>query len=66
MRLALLALLLLPMAAFAQTPNFTRTEDVIYGRKFGTALTMDVFIPKEKPNGAGIIFCVSGGWFSSK
>ncbi len=66
MRLALLAILLLPMAAVAQTPNFTRTEDVIYGRKFGTALTMDVFIPKEKPNGAGIIFCVSGGWFSSK
>ena len=66
MRSALFALLLLPAAASAQTPNFTRTEDVIYGRKFGTALTMDVFTPKEKPNGAGIIYCVSGGWFSSK
>ncbi len=42
---------------------FTRTEDVIYGRKFGTALTLDVFQP-AKTNGVGIIFMVSGGWFS--
>ncbi len=66
MRFALLALILLPVAAFGQTPKYTRTDDVIYGRKFGTALTMDIFTPKEKPNGAGIVFCVSGGWFSSK
>src|SRR5256885_13245361 len=50
--------------AWPQTkPDFKRTEDVIYGRKFGTALTLDVLQP-EKPNGAGIIFVVSGGWFS--
>jgi acetyl esterase/lipase len=48
------------------TTGFTRTEDVIYGRKYGLALTMDVFAPTEKANGRGIIFCVSGGWFSSK
>jgi acetyl esterase/lipase len=42
-----------------------RTEDIIYGRKFGTALTMDVFEP-EKPNGFGVIFMVSGGFFSAK
>src|SRR5262249_59797535 len=45
--------------------SHTRKEDVIYGRKFGTALTMDVFTPKENANGAGVIFCVSGGWLSS-
>lgn len=45
--------------------QFTRREDVIYGRKFGTALTMDVFTPKEKPNRAAVIFVVSGGWFSA-
>ena len=52
--------------AFAQSTNasFTRTEDVIYGRKVGTALTFDVFQP-VKPNGVGIVFMVSGGWFSS-
>ncbi|MCS6864508.1 MAG: alpha/beta hydrolase [Gemmataceae bacterium] len=51
--------------ALAQT-NYTRTEDVIYGRKYGLALTMDVFTPKEKANGRGVIFCVSGGWVSNK
>ena len=32
--------------ARADEPAFDRKEDVIYGRKFGTALTMDVFTPK--------------------
>jgi acetyl esterase/lipase len=53
------------LTALAQpNPSFTRTEDVIYGRKFGTALTMDVFQP-AKTNGLGIALMVSGGWFSS-
>ncbi len=42
-----------------------RTEDLVYGRKFGMALTMDVFQP-AKPNGCGLIFLVNGGWLSSK
>ena len=42
-----------------------RTEDVIYGRKSGMALTMDVFQPAE-PNGCGLLFLVNGGWLSSK
>jgi len=45
--------------------TFTRTEDVIYGRKYGTALTLDVFTPKQNSNGAAIVWCVSGGWFSA-
>lgn len=48
---------------WAQEINFTRTEDVVYGRKDGMALTMDVFQP-EKPNGIGVILLVSGGWNS--
>jgi acetyl esterase/lipase len=51
--------------ACGETPEYTRTEDVIYGRKFGTALTMDVFRPKAGANGAAIVWVVSGGWFSS-
>ena len=47
-------------------PAVERTEDVIYGRKHGMALTMDVYVPKEKRNGAAVIFVLSGGWFSSK
>jgi acetyl esterase/lipase len=50
--------------AVAEQPDFKRTEDVIYGRKFGTALTLDVLKP-AKANGLGIVFMVSGGWFSA-
>ena len=48
-------------------PSPRRTEDVVYGRKFGVALTMDVFEPVKgvEPNGIGIIAIVSGGWFSN-
>jgi len=42
-----------------------RTEDVVYGRKFGMALTLDVFQPAN-PNGCSIVFLVNGGWLSSK
>ncbi len=52
-------------ALFAQDkPTYTRTEDVIYGRKFGTALTLDVFEPAKK-NGATVLWIMSGGWISS-
>jgi acetyl esterase/lipase len=62
--LGFVAFLLVPAAVRAQdAPEYTRTRDVIYGRKAGLALTMDVFKP-ARPNGAGIIFVVSGGWFS--
>jgi acetyl esterase/lipase len=44
---------------------YTRTRDVIYGRKHGVVLTMDVFTPKENANGAGVIWVVSGGWVSA-
>jgi acetyl esterase/lipase len=43
--------------------EWSRERDVIYGRKYGLAMTMDVFRPKES-NGKAIIFVVSGGWFS--
>lgn len=62
--LAACGLALLTSAVAQTNAAFTRTEDVIYGRKFGTALTLDVFQP-AKSNGAGIIFMVSGGWFSA-
>jgi acetyl esterase/lipase len=51
--------------AAGEDTAFTRQEDVIYGRKFGTALTMDVFRPRSQANGAAIIWVVSGGFFSS-
>lgn len=62
--LALAFLLLLPPARAKESATFTRTEDVVYGRKFGTALTLDVIQPAVA-NGYGIIYTVSGGWHSS-
>ncbi len=50
----------------AQDATFKRTEDIIYGRKFGVALTLDVFQPAKTNNGCAVIYMVSGGWFSSK
>lgn len=44
-------------------PAFSQ-EEVIYGRKSGMALTLNVLTPK-KPNGKAIINLVSGGWQSS-
>lgn len=43
--------------------NTRITPDVVYGHKDGLALTYDVIQPL-KPNGAAILFMVSGGWFS--
>jgi acetyl esterase/lipase len=63
--IALLGIALAVVSVPAQTkPEFTRIEDVVYGRKFGSALTLDVFQP-AKPNGIGILWMVSGGFFSA-
>lgn len=64
-RLAVVALFLLSGTRVLADEPFRRTEDVIYGRKHGTALTLDVFQPTGKSNGKGLIYVVSGGWFSS-
>jgi acetyl esterase/lipase len=50
----------------ADEPLYTRHQDVIYGRKAGLALTMDIFAPKTSANGAAAILIVSGGWSSSR
>src|ERR1051325_5137935 len=62
LRIRSLLLLLLLTPAFARAEN-TRIRDVIYGRKFGMALTMDVIKP-EKPSGVGVLFMISGGFTS--
>ena len=56
----------LPLAAAAQTADpgdVSVTPDVVYGHKDGMALTFDVLRP-ENPNGAAVLFMVSGGWVS--
>jgi acetyl esterase/lipase len=56
-------LIVLAGANRASAPENTRLRDVVYGRKFGMALTMDVWRP-AKPNGCGVIFMVSGAFKS--
>lgn len=62
--LTLLACIGLAGAPRAQEAAPTRVRDVIYGRKGGVVLTMDVFKP-AKPSGIGVLWMVGGGWFSS-
>src|SRR4051794_25240125 len=54
-----------PTPAPRTAAPFTRQQDIISGRKYGTALTLDLFPPTAPPNGAAIVVVISGGWFSS-
>ena len=63
-RVILFTLVLFPwrLHAYAGDPEKqpTRISDVIYGRKDGLALTLDVFPPSGKPNGAAVVLVASG------
>ena len=59
----LVAVALLAGARALGAEQYTRDSDIIYGRKDGMALTMDVFKPAQ-PNGAAAVICISGGWIS--
>jgi acetyl esterase/lipase len=61
---ALVAAVTAAAARGADEP-YTRRQDVVYGRKYGVALTLDVFTPRQNPNGAAAVFVVSGGWVSA-
>ena len=69
-RVSCLVLCLLAMrgsGAAAQTSatKATRQSDVVYGRKFGMALTMEVFTPAPR-NGIGVVWVVSSSGRSSR
>lgn len=58
------AVIVLLLASNFSAQGKTKIDpDVIYGRKMGMALTMDVLTP-DRPNKAGVLFMVSGGWVS--
>jgi len=56
---------LLPTVSSAAEADVDITPDVVYGHKDGLAMTFDVFTPKQNANGAGVLFMVSGGWYSN-
>ena len=62
----MIAVILLGCGGNGWAAEYQRDEDVIYDHKFGTALTMDVFTPKEHANGAAVIWIISGGFFSNR
>lgn len=53
----------LTLASRADSPLPVIVPDVVYGHKAGMALTYDVVKPAQ-PNGAAVLFMVSGGWVS--
>jgi len=66
---ATLVTLLSSLAVPAQdSPSlpYDQKKDVVYGEVHGTGLLMDVFTPKGKANGLGIIDVVSGAWYSDR
>jgi len=61
----LLSLLLIPVIAQTMENAIGTSAEVIYGRKEGMALTMNVLTPKTKSNNRGIILAVSAGMRSN-
>ncbi|MFC1499459.1 alpha/beta hydrolase fold domain-containing protein [Candidatus Zixiibacteriota bacterium] len=59
-----LIMFLLPVSPASAQSDIQISPDIVYGHKDGMALTFDVFRPAEATNGAGVLFMVSGGWFS--
>jgi dipeptidyl aminopeptidase/acylaminoacyl peptidase len=61
----LILLLFVPALAQQKDNAIGGMEEVIYGRKNGMALTMNVLTPKAKSNNRGIILAISAGMRSS-
>jgi acetyl esterase/lipase len=57
---------LVTMAQDTSSLPYDQKMDVVYGEVHGTGLLMDVFTPKQKPNGLAIIDVVSGVWRSDR
>lgn len=67
--LLVLSVALAPVALVAQdtsTSPYEQVRDVVYGEVHGTGLLMDIFKPREKGNGLGIIDVVSGAYHSDR
>jgi acetyl esterase/lipase len=64
--LVTLAATLAVSAQDAPSLPYDQKMDVVYGEVHGTGLLMDVFTPKGKTNGLGIIDVVSGAYYSDR
>jgi acetyl esterase/lipase len=59
-----IALAFAPLVARAEDSSVKVVPDVVYGHKDGLAMTFDVFTPVQNAKGVGVLFMVSGGWYS--
>ncbi len=63
-RVLLVAAVVLSVSQVRAAEGLDVVPDFVYGHKHGMALTFDVFKPEKGANGAGVLFMVSGGWYS--
>ena len=63
---ALIVAALPALAQEASSPPYDQKMDVVYGEAHGTGLLMDIFTPKGKANGLGIVDVVSGAYYSDR
>src|SRR5438093_631858 len=54
------------LAQESSSAPYEQKMDIVYGEVHGTGLLMDVFTPKGKANGLGIIDVVSGAYYSDR
>ena len=64
--LAALAATAAVLAQDSPSLPYEQKMDVVYGEVHGTGLLMDVFTPKGKANGLGIVDVVSGAYYSDR
>ena len=64
--LATLAATVTVLAQDSPSLPYEQKMDVVYGEVHGTGLLMDVFTPKGKANGLGIVDVVSGAYYSDR
>lgn len=50
----------------AQETPYAQTENLVFSEVHGVGLLMDVFTPRGKSNGLGIIDVISGAWYSDR
>ena len=70
-RISLLIIVILCAATAFGADNsdkvpYTRTENVVYKVTDGIGLILDVFAPKQNPNGKAIVDTLSGAWHSGQ
>lgn len=65
-QIAIVGIFIAAFSAKAADPTYTQHQDIVYAQTDGVALVMDIFTPKGKSNGLGIVDVASGAWHSDR